>query len=555
MQYVFIWIEWLAIAIIFVAFSATIFRKQERKTQGIVMSVVFALLPGIVFIGFSYFAWWLNVRNVRPSWLMTFCISLSLAYLIGISILFSKAFRQVNGTYAASNWPRLKIGIYLLLAIMINMSTFHLYENHWKSQLEKKLESIKASIAIYLEEPSDPRQNAAPLYRKAVNLLGDNISPWLEKVNDPDFDATSLEAKCFLAKNEEVLTLLHQAVSLPIWHYPFEIENLIDTDGIGITQFKKIAFIFNLEARHYARQGKLEEAMESLSATQKLAMHIYRYPGSILNCVYSKGLEMWAFKGIENTLYDISEKQVQNTLFLPATDEPNSEDILRAINMEEAFCLAYGLKGETSLLESILIWDRFLRKNAELYWYEKPLEWVLEHIYNMFFSQRDLQHYFDTMAQLRIFAEKDCYKAINEAEALMAQSDKGIGDVVGLGEGVSTGLFKFTNYIYAYRRIEKLVFAAFSFYQDTGQYPKKYGDLVPQYLSKIPVDPFDPTGGPLKFKADGLGILFYSNGEDQSDNGGHIQQKIDENCDIVFSLGEKPAKEKSIIEMLQEKNE
>ena len=51
-----------------------------------------------------------------------------------------------------------------------------------------------------------------------------------------------------------------------------------------------------------------------------------------------------------------------------------------------------------------------------------------------------------------------------------------------------------------------------------GHWPDRLDDLVPAYLSKIAIDPFD--GQPLRFRRLKDGVIIYTVGEDQKDDGG-----------------------------------
>jgi hypothetical protein len=56
-------------------------------------------------------------------------------------------------------------------------------------------------------------------------------------------------------------------------------------------------------------------------------------------------------------------------------------------------------------------------------------------------------------------------------------------------------------------------------YQSThGQAPAAMEQLVPQYLKRVPVDPFN--GRPMKYRPQGTNWLVYSVGQDGADNGG-----------------------------------
>src|SRR5439155_15699761 len=51
-----------------------------------------------------------------------------------------------------------------------------------------------------------------------------------------------------------------------------------------------------------------------------------------------------------------------------------------------------------------------------------------------------------------------------------------------------------------------------------GRWPETLAAVIPAYLSKIPIDPFD--GQPLRYRRLKDGVIIYTIGEDQKDNGG-----------------------------------
>jgi hypothetical protein len=58
---------------------------------------------------------------------------------------------------------------------------------------------------------------------------------------------------------------------------------------------------------------------------------------------------------------------------------------------------------------------------------------------------------------------------------------------------------------------------------EEGRWPRALAELMPKYLSAVPLDPFD--GKPLRYKRLGDGIEVYSIGPDEADNGGAIDRE------------------------------
>ena len=62
-----------------------------------------------------------------------------------------------------------------------------------------------------------------------------------------------------------------------------------------------------------------------------------------------------------------------------------------------------------------------------------------------------------------------------------------------------------------------------------GSLPKELADLVPRYIDKVPIDPFD--GKPLRYKLTEPGYIVYSIGEDGTDEGGLEKERRKDRSD------------------------
>ncbi len=53
-----------------------------------------------------------------------------------------------------------------------------------------------------------------------------------------------------------------------------------------------------------------------------------------------------------------------------------------------------------------------------------------------------------------------------------------------------------------------------------GDRPEQLNELVPEFLDRLPVDPFDPAQRPFRYSTSGDGYVLYSLGYDRDDDGG-----------------------------------
>lgn len=65
-----------------------------------------------------------------------------------------------------------------------------------------------------------------------------------------------------------------------------------------------------------------------------------------------------------------------------------------------------------------------------------------------------------------------------------------------------------------------------------GEYPDKLGSLVPEFLDKLPVDPF--SGKEYVYRKEGKGFILYSLGDNLADDGGVENPRAPETSDIVW---------------------
>ncbi len=87
--------------------------------------------------------------------------------------------------------------------------------------------------------------------------------------------------------------------------------------------------------------------------------------------------------------------------------------------------------------------------------------------------------------------------------------------------------------------------AAEGYRLSNGHFPKTLDVLVPEYIEKIPQDPFD--GKPLKMAVTDYGILIYSIGEDGVDDGGDLKKREYSSRDVGFRLMEAEERKKFIV--------
>ncbi|NLE56752.1 MAG: hypothetical protein GX616_00210 [Planctomycetes bacterium] len=73
--------------------------------------------------------------------------------------------------------------------------------------------------------------------------------------------------------------------------------------------------------------------------------------------------------------------------------------------------------------------------------------------------------------------------------------------------------------------------AAESYRLTHGEFPEKLDDLVPDFTSRVPADPFDDQ--PLRYSIDTDAVVIYSIGEDGRDDGGKVEHRLPPGTEIL----------------------
>jgi hypothetical protein len=107
----------------------------------------------------------------------------------------------------------------------------------------------------------------------------------------------------------------------------------------------------------------------------------------------------------------------------------------------------------------------------------------------------------------------------------------------------------------AFLRCAVTALAAERFRRDRGRWPIRLDDLVPAYLDKVPLDPYD--GQPLRYRSVADGVLIYSVGPDERDNGGACNREDIKapGTDLVFRLWNPPKRRQPAAELLPKPDE
>jgi hypothetical protein len=130
-------------------------------------------------------------------------------------------------------------------------------------------------------------------------------------------------------------------------------------------------------------------------------------------------------------------------------------------------------------------------------------------------------------------APPERHQKVKEIEAMLAHQPAGAGIMLSGGRALCGLEPTFTRSI-AELRCAAVMLAVERYRLEKGAWPNSLDDLVPAYLSKVPVDPFD--GKPLRYRRFDQGVKIYSVG-DGVDDGGEIDKRTHRGEDLGTGPG------------------
>jgi hypothetical protein len=426
--------------------------------------------------------------------------------------------------------------IVFIIAPSVAMFGYHFY---WSMRAREMLADLRArgepTSAAELDEydslPPD-MVDTAPLWLEATEPL--QTDECAESAGDLPIVGTGREpvpsrgepwpmesrAEQHLARYGESLNQLHDAATIRSpGRYPLNLFEELAGSMEHLLALRKGARLLELEAVLRVRQGDGEGAADSL--------HAIFMAGESLAC--------------EPTLISQLTRCGIITIGVSTLDEalPNADfsdqDLVRLktdledIETREGLQLA--LRGERVLgIETFrnprILSKEMTRDTAAKIWRTR---------------QDDLAFYLECMEGYQVAAEKPWPQAMQEAVAI----EQAIAD-----EAYSiTGRFRFifTNLLAsvlsmpfiggartdAQCRLAETALAIELYRRNNGRTPESLQQLVPEYLSHVPIDPFD--GSPLRYKRFKNGYVVYSVSRDGRDDGGEQDEESD-SPDLVFTV-------------------
>ena len=515
MGYVLGWIESLAACLLLLALVTSCSAHLSRRWLQVVLPCLAAVPAALAGLGLTIGSGMLLWKAPMHSSFFLFASSWTVTFFVGAAAILRRGLRARRGiemkdsstNRSAAAWPSAKLAIAAGAAVLLCAMTF------WNMSLaaRNKLAVLRAeagalALSVAPSRPPDP-QNAALVYEKAFELIeADAAIPVYSE------GADHAELRDFLDRHEPALRLLRRAAAMPGCYFDHEyaIPSAL-TFPHELAGMRRGARLLALDARLNATQGQSRAALEDISAMFGVARHVGA--GSTL---------------IQALLAIAIGEMGHSTLQIVLNDCDPSEADLAGLQVDEVFSYwrlfrrsmrmerAFGLSTMVEMLESTTggMGAFFLLKELSGH---RSLMLRLDQVVALpYHEAREGMDQLETEAKEGRWGmlQRLLYPSLDRSATMAAEAE-------------------------ARHRLGNLALAATAYRIKHGELPAKAEDLVPEFITVVPKDPFD--GERMRMLATGEGILLYSIGADMKDNGGSEWNEKDETGDLTFRL-KMPAK-------------
>ncbi len=500
----FFWITTLVCAVFIVTFVAALSGISTFRRWQIAGPVIVTVGPLYSALQVIAAANKLHTTNTGPKWWLAAIIIWTVVFIAASVVVIVIAQRKHHGVIAARQWSKVRLAS---LFIVLTLITFLVFKNVDK-QIQLHLGELRVAAltnALKLNPPgADAALNSAPLYKKVMDEFkktqawqGCSRSRLSEPLRIP------AEFKKILEQKKDSIELLERAASMPVYYKEINLE--YGAPVIYYTGIQRAALTISMRSCMNAQNGKTGQATTDLKTLRNMAGHMGEHPTLISNIISAQIYQMYV-NTLENVLAT-SPPLTRADLYILKTDSKHiTGNMIKALR-NESLILMYQAKTIYNPPHSNGIYRVFVggfdnQLMAELY-------------KNLFFLyQVDHEETLETLRDYEEFTVRyDKEHPRHRSSKIIKQSYK--------------------NYLRSLRvsaltRLSNSAIAATVYKTETGKYPTDLNTLVPDYLDKVPTDPF--TKKPLKMTAENGGLILYSVGVDETDNAGEAEK------DIIFVL-------------------
>lgn len=329
----------------------------------------------------------------------------------------------------------------------------------------------------------------------------------------------------FLSDNQKTFSLLHEAASIEHCQYPIDFAQVCDVSDTPLDNIRSCSVLLLLDVLIHCENQDVGKALASIRANLALGRSI-NVPllGYQLTHI---GIQSWSCRSIERILNRMSLEDEQLLTLSEWIKIPDiGENFKRALMAEQ--CL--GLHTLQAPIKDIT------KRTGHRGMLLMLVPWK-----GLGFCYRDTLTFIDLMQESIETMDLPDPERLASFDAVQKSVHQGGRGGVLMHEfwPGNTYILDIGNRYVAQLRAAQTALAVERYRLTKGRLPQSLNDLVPDYISEIPDDPFN--GNPLKYRLLEPGYVVYSVGDDLTDEGGTergTQGRDARNrplpCDITF---------------------
>jgi membrane protein YdbS with pleckstrin-like domain len=504
--------------------------------------VCFVIAAGILFF-----------TNIQPKWLSWYSLALLLVYLTS-SIFILKhwlATRKIEEQKEIkSSHIKIAAASIFFIAfslILVGYSNIKMIDKyaHVYGAITKDINSI---LPVRIPES----QNAYPLYEQASKTLESKgkLPEWFD--HSPANRAQvlphifSAEVSAFVAKNQDALIILNKALSMPDYWYEIKADKcFIESDMPRFMPYRQMARLLSYSAIAKSGTGNHAAALQDLAAIETISKHIKKYP-ILLSSMISIAIDWIRVSSLEYILAT-SSNLPSSAIKLPVKVHATSVEEIQNIFLFESLA---GLQMFSKYGANINFYDNSYIMPDDTHFNDYLWKYILSPISSLAYSA--FLYPLEIEAQLKTIPEIS--KQVTGYEELYHSTEKVNQIKASKGSILSImSIISYDSYIDrmmsndARKGLADLALAVTAYKAQKGRYPERIEELLPEYINRLPVDPYDNQ--PLKLKHIKGGLDLYSVGYNPKFD---LKRKEDPKEIIHFYLG-KDAYEEYRLKPEQEK--
>jgi hypothetical protein len=538
MGYLLLWMESVCAALVLLAMvTALAAHARGSRTQKRVPLLLGALM--IVFVGLAAtFVGLVHFDTQIQSIGFGYVLSWSILFILTAVVVLILGLRPgAEGGPRARAWPLRRLVLALGALLVVTWITFANLDTAVKMQLASLRADAGARILALAPTRIPAGANAAPIYLDAFELMAPEMpNPAVGaemKLDWKKYDRTSVDLKSkafldFLQGQQAALSLLREGAAKPgCW---FERDYFQGFEPFpDLKQLQRGTTLLAYDALASATQGSARLALQDVAAIFEIARQLDE-PG-LASLLESIAIEEKGFRVLQDVLERAPPKKEDLEVVSLHPSEPYRGMLHRAMQMHEAVGLScFGMLSTEPLPHFFLT----LEGDKE----DPSLAAIFgSSFYRVFMLADDLEDYRRHMSEVQELCRRPQYETISAIAAFDQRSRRKHGILTHLLSPALGRCFMRVAMGEAVHRLSRLGLAATAYRLKHGKFPASLEAMTPEFMPRIPADPFD--GKPMRMKMDGTDLLIYSIGFNLKDDGGNVPDSFQD--DIVFRLkGELP---------------